>query len=305
MTSDDDKWIMVEDEFLSTAQLFTKSLHKQEYQRLQEEANSKNASQIRHIQRPVTGTAAKSKDTLRRRQYVAKQQLDQAADEFTADEDEDNSLQNRHSGLRMLMRTNTASDASVLASLRKHRPVATRAAAGYTNSVVTGGGRKHEAMPKSQAYNRFIVKPPPASTAATMPGNAGRVVPTTSGRPAAPAYIDAASEDEDDDLDAPVIRQSQSVPSGPKPLPVKPCSISAAKPVSRAVPTKPVDDPASQDLLPDSDDDFLSFVPKPQASRFRGKLMAAREKARKESEQQNINPQPAVGPSGFKALSSL
>ena len=293
MISDDDKWIMVEDEFLSTAQLFTKSLHKQEYQRLQEEANSKNASQIRHIQRPVTGTVAKSKDTLRRRQYVAKQQLDQGADGLTADEDEDNSLQNRRSELRMLMRTNTASDASVLASLRKHRPVATRAAAGYTNSMITGGGRKHKAMPKSQSYNRPIVKPPPAPTAATMPGSAGRVVPTTSRRLAASAYVDAASEDEDDDLDAPVIRQSQSVP---KPLPVEPCSVSVAKPISRAVPTKPAEDPANQDLLPDSDDDFLSFMPRPQASRFRGKLMAARERAQKESEQQNVNSQPAAGP---------
>jgi hypothetical protein len=288
MTSDDDKWIMVEDEFLSTAQLFTKSLHRQEYQRLQEEANSKNASQIRHIQRPVTGTVAKSKDTLRRRQYVAKQQLDQAADEFTADEDEDDNSQNRRSELRMLMRTNTAPDASVLASLRKHRPVATRAAAGYTKSVITGGGRKHEAMPESQGNNRPIVKPPPTSTAATMPGSAGRAVLTTSPRRlATSAYVDAASEDEDDDLDAPVIRQSQSVP---KPLPVKPCSIYAAKPVPRAVPTKPMDDPASQDLLPDSDDDFLSFVPRPQASKFRGKSMAARERARKESEQQKVNP---------------
>jgi hypothetical protein len=49
----DDIWVMVEDELLSTAKLFTQHLHHAEYQRLKKIARSQNASAIQNISRPV------------------------------------------------------------------------------------------------------------------------------------------------------------------------------------------------------------------------------------------------------------
>lgn len=51
----DDRYRMVEDEFLAMANDFTKHLHAAEYQRLKALASSRNADMIRTISRPVTG----------------------------------------------------------------------------------------------------------------------------------------------------------------------------------------------------------------------------------------------------------
>ncbi|KAI2472447.1 hypothetical protein F4781DRAFT_361896 [Annulohypoxylon bovei var. microspora] len=51
----DDLYRMVEDEFLSTAQLFTAHLHAAEYHRLKAASKSQNADTIRNISRPVVG----------------------------------------------------------------------------------------------------------------------------------------------------------------------------------------------------------------------------------------------------------
>ncbi|KAI0006779.1 hypothetical protein F4779DRAFT_547954 [Xylariaceae sp. FL0662B] len=51
----DDLYRMVEDEFLSTAQLFTAHLHAAEYHRLKAVSKSQNADTIRDISRPVIG----------------------------------------------------------------------------------------------------------------------------------------------------------------------------------------------------------------------------------------------------------
>ncbi|KAK1759185.1 hypothetical protein QBC47DRAFT_398000 [Echria macrotheca] len=51
----DDKYRMVEDEFLSVAHDFTRHLHAAEYQRLKNLAKTQNAKTIQNISRPVTG----------------------------------------------------------------------------------------------------------------------------------------------------------------------------------------------------------------------------------------------------------
>lgn len=115
MNSDDDLWIMVEDEFLTTAQIFTRSIHRKEYERLK--AASKNASQISTIQQPVTGTSLTSKQTLLQREKAAKRQLQQSLLRREAiespEEDEDAPGGWAISGLRTLMRTTTGSEASL------------------------------------------------------------------------------------------------------------------------------------------------------------------------------------------------
>ena len=55
--SADDRYRMVEDEFLSTAQRFTNHLHRAEYARLKLMVKSQNAAAIREIERPVVGHA--------------------------------------------------------------------------------------------------------------------------------------------------------------------------------------------------------------------------------------------------------
>lgn len=60
----DDRYRMVEDEFLAVAGEFTRHLHAAEYQRLRNLASSKNAETIDDISRPVTGAPA---DAVRRR----------------------------------------------------------------------------------------------------------------------------------------------------------------------------------------------------------------------------------------------
>lgn len=56
---DDDKYRMVEDEFLSIAQLFTNHLHRAEYNRLETLAKSHNAATIRSLERPVVDSQTK------------------------------------------------------------------------------------------------------------------------------------------------------------------------------------------------------------------------------------------------------
>jgi hypothetical protein len=52
--SNDDRYRMVEDEFLDVAKEFTQHLHTAEYQRMKNSAKAKNAATINAISRPVT-----------------------------------------------------------------------------------------------------------------------------------------------------------------------------------------------------------------------------------------------------------
>ncbi|KAH8882620.1 hypothetical protein GQ53DRAFT_457151 [Thozetella sp. PMI_491] len=61
----DDRYRMVEDEFISVAGDFTRHLHAAEYQRLKTLAKSQNADTIKNISRPVSGNMT---DLVRRRQ---------------------------------------------------------------------------------------------------------------------------------------------------------------------------------------------------------------------------------------------
>ena len=59
----DDIWVMVEDEFLSTAHLYTSHLHKAEYLRLKKLARAQNASTIQNIARPVDDRTEQSMES--------------------------------------------------------------------------------------------------------------------------------------------------------------------------------------------------------------------------------------------------
>jgi hypothetical protein len=68
----DDSWVMVEDEFLETANLFTQHLHRAEYQRLKELVGTQNESVMRNIMRPVASNTKVVGETAKRMEADAK-----------------------------------------------------------------------------------------------------------------------------------------------------------------------------------------------------------------------------------------
>lgn len=91
----DDKWRMVEDEFVAMAHKLTAHLHAAEYQRLKKLAQDQNADAIRSLSRPVT---APMTNRVKRRQTVSSLQKSQRkglkralsrAQDADADDDDD------------------------------------------------------------------------------------------------------------------------------------------------------------------------------------------------------------------------
>ncbi|KAI1170837.1 hypothetical protein F4777DRAFT_91542 [Nemania sp. FL0916] len=70
----DDRYRMVEDEFLATAQRFTAHLHVAEYKRLKKAAEADNAQTIRNISRPVLGPMTELVKIKRDREVRAEKQ---------------------------------------------------------------------------------------------------------------------------------------------------------------------------------------------------------------------------------------
>ncbi|KAG0132558.1 hypothetical protein HOY82DRAFT_643573, partial [Tuber indicum] len=310
MTPQDDIYIMVEDELLTTAQLYTRSLHRAEYSRLQAAAALKNAHRIKDIQRPVDGVTRMSREAImrgRRGARVAALGLD-GGGSSSSDEDEEGWGKG---ALGRLMSGRSSSSGYVKGRLGERWKGrgggggggGTRAAAGFTDAQVVGGG-------------------------ATVGGV--KVKKEKEGRNASSCPKIKQEQDSDtdtpsdDDLDAPV--HSFRTPSIPPPL----SSISfannpnQAKPIKRLPPSQPLQPPnpcERRDSIPpftstsstsfsntsttstyhttsapqsratsfskiiDLDDDPLFRLPKPpeKSSTYRGKSMAARRRAEGEN----------------------
>lgn len=134
----DDKYRMVEDEFLSTAQLYTAHLHRAEYNRLKTMAKTHNAAAIREIERPVVGSPTK----LARQRRDAFKRVQKQRDQLGPENEE--SAPRMSSGLRGLMDSPSKENKFI-------RPFpkvtsTTRAAAGFSSRSlgpsVVGAGRK-------------------------------------------------------------------------------------------------------------------------------------------------------------------
>jgi hypothetical protein len=134
---DDDKYRMVEDEFLTIAQSFTVHLHAAEYKRQQKMARTRNAETISSISRPVTG---KMPDQTKRKLEAIERAKSQktiveslvgkkaAGAELSDDSDDDTGLPYFGTSLHGLM----DSPSRKKASLKKiSATVTTRAAAGF------------------------------------------------------------------------------------------------------------------------------------------------------------------------------
>ncbi|KAE9977775.1 hypothetical protein BLS_001141 [Venturia inaequalis] len=144
----DDIWVMVEDEFLSTAHLYTSHLHKAEYLRLKKLARSQNASTIQNISRPVddrteqSGESRKKMEGARLRAMGTKAMQNLEGDRRglgrgeDGDEDEDNDPWMRDPRLAGLMtqRENNSQLSRITGAKSK-----TRASAGYAQASQSQG----------------------------------------------------------------------------------------------------------------------------------------------------------------------
>ncbi|KAG0635056.1 hypothetical protein HOY80DRAFT_1095409 [Tuber brumale] len=317
MTPQDDIYIMVEDELLTTAQLYTRSLHRAEYSRLQAAAALKNAHRINDIQRPVDGVTRMSREAImrgRRGARVAALGLDGGASS-SSDEDEEGW------GKGVLGRLMSGRDSSSgyakgrLGERWKRRGGGgggTRAAAGFTDSQVVGGGatvRGVKVKVEKREDDGDIMAPILRLREKEKEGR------NTNSCPKIKQEQDLDKDtSSDDDLDAPV--HSFRTPSIPplSSIPSFANNPNQAKPIKRrdSIPTPstsfsstttattstyhttgtsaPQSRATSFSKIIDLDDDPLFTLPKPleKSSTYRGKSMAARRRAEGENSRSGI-----------------
>lgn len=131
----DDVWMMVEDEFLDTARLFTQHLHHAEYHRLKRLAREKNASALQNISRPVVARGKMSIEAQKKheararaeRQVEALRNIEGADNDVEELEDEAPWARDPHLGGLMSGSQDSTSQLSTIAGIKSK----TRAAAGY------------------------------------------------------------------------------------------------------------------------------------------------------------------------------
>ncbi|KAH8602039.1 hypothetical protein B0O99DRAFT_680189 [Bisporella sp. PMI_857] len=185
----DDRYRMVEDEFLTTAQRFTVHLHAAEYKRQKKVVKTRKAETITSISRPVTG---KMPDQTRRRVESVKRAMKQQSTidnllgkKHQADNSEsDTDLPYIGTTLHGLMDSPRRKSAS-LATVRPIA-VATRSAAGFDKPAGQAKSfiRKRSGSPKPKAQIRAekkVIEQGDVSTASS-----------------------SDEEEENDDLDAPI-----------------------------------------------------------------------------------------------------
>ncbi|OTA02107.1 hypothetical protein A9Z42_0024470 [Trichoderma parareesei] len=152
----DDKYRMVEDEFLHVAQRFTAHLHRAEYDRLKTLAKAQNADTIREIERPIvpdTVPTARARQRSVSRQRALKQRKALAAagrgEEDRKAKDDGAKSPVAATGLRGLMEAPRREGRSVMPALSASSASSrTRAAAGYSSkSLPQQDSRSRESSP--------------------------------------------------------------------------------------------------------------------------------------------------------------
>ncbi|KAM0458210.1 hypothetical protein ACHAPV_001585 [Trichoderma viride] len=143
----DDKYRMVDDEFLHIAQRFTAHLHRAEYDRLKTLAKAQNAATIREIERPVVVDAvptARSRQRSELAQRDMKQRKTLEGDGEARDEESVPSL--ARTNLRGLMEAPRREGRIIMPSASASSSSSrTRAAAGYSSKSSPQGDRRSRA----------------------------------------------------------------------------------------------------------------------------------------------------------------
>jgi len=272
----DDKYRMVEDEFLTVAQKWTVHLHAAEYKRQEKMVKARNAETINSISRPVTDRMPDS--TRRRVEGMEKSEKQRAAfrkllatksNGVDTDSDEES-----HPWANTSLHGFMASPGKKAALLSKVRSAkaATRAAAGFHKPAQT----------KAPFTKRELSDSPPSKNDQQL------------SRAMNQSNISTASEDEDDDLNAPIpapklqpidrTRTNITSLSGSRIVTSStPGQISESKQRSTSIPT------VSTMEKPQSEPSFPAFEP-PHAvsdsSGWRAKKFEKSRQAREEQEKQ-------------------
>jgi hypothetical protein len=173
----DDIWVMVEDEFLSTAHLYTSHLHKAEYLRLKKLARAQNASTIQNIARPVDDRTEQSMESRRKMEGATQRIMGERAMRNLQgdmqlmgrgeDEDEEEDPWMRDPRLKGLMtQRENSTQLSKIAGIRSK----TRASAGYAQaSQLQVTNREVDNMDEAEVpVRRAPVKPKTISVDQTV-----------------------------------------------------------------------------------------------------------------------------------------
>lgn len=189
----DDIWTMVEDEFYSTAQMFTQHIHHAEYVRLKKLAKSRGAGTLQAIARPTDGRTAQSDATKLKLEAEAnarkiKAGIKEIVKHEESDEENDEYMQDPQ--LAGLMQGSQRAGPE-LAGLAKAKSK-TRAAAGFSKSP-----QKSRRTRNAEAVASTSERKPTAKESQRKPLEQDR------------------SEDEDEDLDAPATKSARALPPRP------------------------------------------------------------------------------------------
>lgn len=179
----DDSWIMVEDEFLATAKLFTQHLHHAEYQRLKKQAEEHRAG---NIARPVDGRTALPVSTMREKER--KQQNNNIT--RIEQDDADGRDPWLHDPLLGALMDSPTKPKQLLTTLAPGR-LTTRAAAGFLPTAQESQNSHRSEQPRSNSDT---------SKRTTDTTRRGHEI----GRASRAAHSDTMDEDDSDDLDKPV-----------------------------------------------------------------------------------------------------
>jgi hypothetical protein len=137
MIPGDDRFRMVEDEFLDTARRFTTHLHRAEYNRLKTLAKSSNAAAIRAIGRPVVGPPTRISKHRTRTTDLAARRASLTTDESTPAP----TPRGMGTGLRGLMES-PRKEVKTIRSFATTANKGTRAAAGFGSRVGSPAARR-------------------------------------------------------------------------------------------------------------------------------------------------------------------
>lgn len=174
----DDIWVMVEDEFNSTAAMFTRHIHEAEYKRLKQRAKSHNAAAIKDIEWPSDSRYPLSNESKVQRKSAALSATQQKTLEPYADsEDSDDGPWSQNPVLAEMM-SQPKEVSSRLASVAGVKS-STRAALGYAKAK-SHSSQLDTAKTVAPTKNEAITRKPDRQT--------NRPLPRT-------------DDDEDDDLD--------------------------------------------------------------------------------------------------------
>ncbi|KAI4222948.1 MAG: hypothetical protein L6R36_005780 [Xanthoria steineri] len=241
----DDIYIMVEDEFLSAAQLFTSHLHHAEYVRLKNAAKARNGSTVHPIPaRPTDSITAMRAETKKKKEAEVRTGKNRAAldrmisdtranvaltsdEEHSEDEDEEDEQPWAGTSLQGLMAPAARKNLTSLSGLQGIQS-STRAANGYSKpDEANQSSRTHEIFKPPQPQPQ----PQPAPSQTHIAPNPP---PTSKNHPPTLRSL-SPSDSSSDDLNAPSTRpprttaknHTSSHPPPPKPNPSNPLTLAA------------------------------------------------------------------------------